>query len=353
MPRAPGKIVIYGAGNCGRDVSRVLRDAGYEIAAFLDARARQDEKVEGISCHLPDSTEARRLADSGMAAVVAVFNFTADTGAIQNLLQETGFKNIVSYHALHAGFPGNLKSTFWLASRDFWLRHEDDISRGLEIWEDDRSRDIYLDLIELRMTGNLQLLRAPDTTHQYFPEDIPPLEEPMRLIDGGAYVGDTLAALQKFKLDEVVAFEPDPANFAKLCHFASGHSDAWRNITIFPCGLDSRTSIQRFSTGNEAGSNISETGDSVIQVVALDDVVPTFSPTYIKFDIEGFEIAALHGAEKMIKKHKPRVAICAYHLPEHLWEVPFLLKQLVPSYRLSLRYHGFNGFDVVAYGTNP
>jgi hypothetical protein len=88
-------------------------------------------------------------------------------------------------------------------------------------------------------------------------------------------------------------------------------------------------------------------------VVALDDVLPRFAPTFIKLDIEGAEIRALRGAAEMIQVHRPRVAACVYHLPGHLWEVPEYLRELLPENRLFLRYHGFNGFDAVAYAVEP
>ena len=92
-----------------------------------------------------------------------------------------------------------------------------------------------------------------------------------------------------------------------------------------------------------------EGGESSIQVVAIDDVLPTFAPTFIKLDVEGAEPAALRGARRTIERHCPDVAVCVYHAASHLWEVPLLLHDLQPEYSFMLRYHQFNGFDAVAY----
>jgi hypothetical protein len=262
---------------------------------------------------------ALELAVSGTVVLIAVFNFTADTGEIENSLRRDGFENILPYYALDAKFPGRLRSRFWLATRNFWEQHRARLACGLELWDDGESREIYLDLVELRLTSNLQLLRHPDRLHQYFPEDLPPLREPIRLIDGGAYVGDTRI----------------------------------KEATLFPCGLDCESAIRQFNTGQAAGSAVTESGSTKIQVVALDDFLPRFAPTFIKLDIEGAELRALQGAKEMILRHQPRIAACLYHLPEHLWEVPSLLRRLVPNHRLYLRYHGFNGFDAVAYAIEP
>jgi len=353
LPEPGATLAVYGAGNCGRDVLRVLREEGYKVAAFLDSHAAEIGSVGEIACHAPGSREALELARAGTPVLIAVFNFTADTGAIEIAMRRDGFKSVLPYACLDAKFPGRLKSRFWLAVRGFWDEHMADILRGLELWEDGTSREIYVELVELRLTSNLQLLRSPDREHQYFPGDLPPLLEPVRLIDAGAFNGDTLSAMRSFQFEAVAAFEPDPRNFHDLRRWLDGGGSGLRDIVLFPCGVDSETAMRSFQPGQGAASAIGAGGGETIQVVAMDDVLPRFRPTFIKLDIEGAEMGALSGAAGMIRSHRPRIAACAYHLPSHLWEVPLLLKELVPSHKLHLRYHGFNGFDVVAYAVEP
>jgi FkbM family methyltransferase len=150
----------------------------------------------------------------------------------------------------------------------------------------------------------------------------------------------------------VAAFEPDPENFRALSRWV-GEKCPGINATLFQRGLGAASSSRRFQQGDAAGSAISESGESMIEIVALDEVLPDFAPTFIKLDIEGAEIDALNGAADTIRKYHPRIAACVYHLPEHLWEVPLLLRKLLPSHSLHLRYHGFNGFDAVAYAIEP
>ena len=243
LPEPGATLAVYGAGNCGRDVLRVLGDEGYKVTAFLDAHAAEIGSVENIPCHAPGSREALDLARAGIPALIAVFNFTADTGAIETALRRDGFKNVMPYACLDAKFPGRLKSRFWLAERGFWDEHVPDILRGLELWEDDRSREIYLELVELRLTSNLQLLRSPDREHQYFPGGLPPLREPVRLIDAGAFNGDTLSAMRAFQFEAIAAFEPDARNFRDLRRWLDGEGAGLKDIVLFPCGVDSEISM--------------------------------------------------------------------------------------------------------------
>lgn len=60
---------------------------------------------------------------------------------------------------------------------------------------------------------------------------------------------------------------------------------------------------------------------------------------YIKMDIEGAEAAALRGAASIIGSCKPKLAISAYHKQEDLWELPMIIKELNPEYKIYFEHH--------------
>ena len=66
-------------------------------------------------------------------------------------------------------------------------------------------------------------------------------------------------------------------------------------------------------------------------------------------DIETFETYALLGAMESIIKHKPKLAISIYHKFDDLWNIPLLLKQWAPEYKLYIRHYECYQAETVVY----
>lgn len=58
---------------------------------------------------------------------------------------------------------------------------------------------------------------------------------------------------------------------------------------------------------------------------------------FIKMDIEGAERYALKGAFKTIKKHKPKLSICTYHLPDDEEILPEIIKSIRSDYIIEMK----------------
>ncbi|MCL1983378.1 MAG: FkbM family methyltransferase, partial [Clostridiales bacterium] len=72
-------------------------------------------------------------------------------------------------------------------------------------------------------------------------------------------------------------------------------------------------------------------------------------PTYIKMDIEGAELMALKGAENIIRSHKPKLAISAYHKPEDVYTLPMLIRSYRNDYKFYLRHYTNSLNETVLY----
>ena len=350
-PLPPGDYVIYGAGNIGREVASRLSGSDKNVRAFLDRRDLGS--VDGIPVYSPGSAEARKLAGEGTTAVVGVFNYAADPHEIQMLLTGLGFRRVVSFLELREHVP--LPPHFWLSSRRHVLDCRERIAAAGMLLDDDKSRHVYLDWLRLRLHMDTSLLRNPDLDQQYLPDDLPRPKQPMRFIDGGTFNGDTIEFfLRKGVIFEAVAaFEPDRENFRALCDTAHKLEGRLGVASYWPCGLGDATSIAQFCAGRDMASVVSGHGDTPVELAALDRALPHFRPTFIKLDIEGSELAALRGGREIIQKNQPVLAVCVYHRPEDLWEIPLYLRELLPGHRIALRYHKYYALETVAYAMLP
>lgn len=88
----------------------------------------------------------------------------------------------------------------------------------------------------------------------------------------------------------------------------------------------------------------------VIETVALDELIDE-RVTFLKMDIEGAEAEAIKGAKNMIQKDKPKLAICIYHKPNDLWEIPLMIHELVPEYKMYIRHMGIRCYGTILYAT--
>ncbi len=349
VPIEGKELVIYGAGNCGRATAKRAQANGLTVRAFLDARAKENANVDGIPCFTPESEAASRLARAGLPVLVAIFNFATDLRPIRRRLTSLGFARIISYQEFYEQFGET--SEFWLTKRDFYRGRAAEILAGFDLFDDETSRQIYHDCVLHRLSLDPGVLANPDQANHYWPNDLPAAATPLRLIDGGAFTGDSLELFVQRGLqsEAVAAFEPDPENYRQLCAYIENSRDQLGEVTAIPCGLGEATEMRSFYSGSGAGSAIGSGGETTIQVVALDDILPTFATNYIKLDIEGAEPLALRGASKIIRRFHPRLAVCVYHAPEHLWTIPQLIREMEPTYQLALRCHQWNGFDIVVY----
>lgn len=123
------------------------------------------------------------------------------------------------------------------------------------------------------------------------------------VVDAGAFIGDHTIAYTKAvgSSGKVIAFEPNPVAYECLVHNCP-------DAIAFNLGIGSKSEELKLATDINAGASHIGDGNQVIKVVALDSM-PFERLNFIKIDVEGFELMALHGAKKTIEAHKPTMWI--------------------------------------------
>lgn len=234
--------------------------------------------------------------------------------------------------------------------------------------------DIYNILMEHGFPGD-HIFRLTNTgtneglvKRQYF--DFPELfPRGKAFVDGGCFDCETSKRFAEWCGDDyskIFAFEPDPKNYQK-CLAISDQSKL--RLELMPFGLSERAETVRFAENGTGGSFMlgpkledeknsfntnrgkTVTNEITIQTVALDDVVGDTEIGFIKMDIEGAELGALHGAEQTILRDKPLLAICVYHRCGDVLAIMDYLHHLVPQYRFWLRQYSAVGTETVLYAS--
>lgn len=342
-------VAVYGAGPVGRSVARALLDRGVPIRAILDRRASCLAPVTGLPVESPDAEAAGRLR--GIPLVLATFNREVDLLALARSLQETGFGPFVSFVSLHGYLGGGLEDRFWLSRAEEGEAARARAEEARRLFADDASRSLFDSHLAFRRTGDYRFLPAPDAEGIYLPVDVPGWlrKRPVRLLDGGAYDGDTLERFRRadVPISAAACFEPDPETFARLSAGARFRDEI--ELYLWPCALAASSGRLRFAGGLGESSRVDPAGGSEVTCVAVDEALPSFAPTLVKLDVEGAEEEALVGMTRTLVRHRPDLAVSVYHLPAHLTSLPMRIAGLGAGYRLYLRSHGYSGLETVLY----
>ena len=339
------KVYLYGAGNLGKRLSHFLKHQGIKIECFLD-REKSSSLIEGLKVENPFTG---KIDHKNALVIASIFNRDISFLDIKNKLLAIGFDNIISFVEFHPYCSHEFGNWYWLSNDKDYLFDERKIEVVYNSLSDTLSREIFSAIIRTRKTDIYEYLPIPyPIEEQYFSEDVP-LNKFKDFIDCGAYDGDTLDVLinRKIPINKYYAFEPDLHNFKKMTNKARKYGS---QTILFPCGVHSNTEFFRFNSGAGEGSMISDEGNEVIQCVALDDVLVNVisEPVLLKMDIEGAELDALKGAERLIKTCDIDLAICLYHKPQDILEIPQLISSF-GNYKFYVRLYGHYGMELVLY----
>lgn len=174
-------------------------------------------------------------------------------------------------------------------------------------------------------------------------------------VDAGCFdLGTSLKLREYCPQVKVYAFEPDPENYKRCLERKEAAN--FEAATILPFGTWSERKTLHFSASNGVASYIAEAdkGNCDISVMPIDEAIAEGDKvTFIKMDVEGAELESLKGAEKTVRRDKPKLAICIYHKPEDMWTIPLYIKDLVPEYKLYIRHHSGDDCDTVLYAIMP
>ena len=355
-------LVLYGAGAEGFEFLNLLKFCGINPISFCDKNKTGIEKYSGLAIITPKELLEEKYCKANILISSSMFKTE-----IENDLQQLGIAQdrILSrslWFRLCLSASGDLNLNKFLRGFHYLLMFHalyemisgknDALLSGYErtydMLADDKSKQILIDRIKFCLTGALITRDSLDKV--YFDPELVVLSENEVFTDGGMFTADTAEAFFKHtdnKYTHYYGFEPDEQNLNIARKLLSGR----KNTTTSVMGLWSTETNLSFKDGCLSCSMVCEEGESYIQVTSLDEYFADkpHAPTFIKMDIEGSELEALKGAENIIKKHKPRLAICVYHKPEDMYTLPDIIKSFRNDYVFYLRHYTDTLCDTVLY----
>ncbi|MGD0518447.1 MAG: FkbM family methyltransferase [Thermoguttaceae bacterium] len=345
------QIVLFGAGNMGRKALRILRSHGIEPLAFADnATAVWGQEIDGLKVLSP--ADAAHKFGQIAAFIVTVFSPGGYFLPIRRQLCECHCTKVVPLPPLCWKYPQEFLPHMLLDLPHRILQQKDDVRKAFSLLEDEASRSEYVAQVRWRLLQDYDALPPAIDQESYFPEDLFRLTQDEVFVDCGAYDGDTIKAFLRRRLDfgKILAYEPDPMNFARLeSYLAELPSTIRDRISARRSAVGASKGKVRFEAGGTVGSKVSRQGEVEVECDTLDALLDVCDPTYVKMDIEGAELEALQGARKMIRRNCVTWAICLYHKPADLWQIPIFIHSHSTDYSFFVRKYMSEFWETVCY----
>lgn len=249
----------------------------------------------------------------------------------------------------------------YISAEQFVFEYFEDVIKRIEkCFADDESRKVYCQVWKNRICGNFSSMKSIFSSSQYFA-----IPEFMNFsgneifVDAGSYCGDVLDTYINSRcglFKKIYAFEPGKKQFCALQCRAERLRREWaleeEQIVCVNGAVSDYNGFCSFvmNDSNIATSRMGGRENQIegTPVYKLDDFL-TDGVDFIKADIEGQEMALLRGASKTIMKYKPKLAICLYHTPFDMFEIPEYIRKIMPDYKMKVRHHTYNTSETVLY----
>lgn len=343
-------VIIYGAGYCGAMLVELLLKSGIQPLCVFDRdRSKQGRQVFGAEIVEPRYQRADIV-------IVALLVKGPVYASIKAFLLKLGYPEKQVVHIYDLENQRNLftkqKLVIWPdaslvekeAGRWAWLEG---------ILCDQESKQV-LSAAKCFLAGDAD---AVFPTHpireQYFAYDIYKKTEEEEVIDCGGFKGDVMRIFLENnggKFSHYTIIEPDQS----YNRFIEANTDGFcrYKINILNCALSDKNEEVYVTNYMDMNSTVSEheTAYSTrkVRAAALDALPTGAECTFLKIDIEGYELKMLRGAKRIITSQKPLVAVAAYH---HECDAPDIARTLLsyhPGYRLYLRSY-MNYQEMILY----
>lgn len=340
------KLIFFGAGLLGKAEYMMFQNEGVQADFFCDNNKNLWGKVitDNKICLSPG-----RLVEMDDMVIFITLGKAYEALEQLNSMSLSSMEiyqyPMLSFEKMHNNHFEYSKEEICEKLKKMFDLLEDEQSKEAAYWQ---VRSWFADSAEL----NSMFFKDIMVGDGYVPKDIFPEMREQVIIDCGTYDGDTYRYLKAKGVtwQKYVGFEMDRKNYEQFLEKVEGQEER-ASLQLYNAGVGDKEETVSYFNGL-TGSKIGEHGSENSWIVLIDKVIEDSDVvSYLKMDIEGAEMAALRGGNKTIQRCRPKCAICAYHQPSDLWEIPIYLKELVPEYKVYFRHHDYIHSDIICYAT--
>ena len=321
-------IFLYGTGN-GAD-------------KILDVCTRFNIPVEGVFAS-SDFVRSRTFRDMPVQSLSAIEEKYGDDFVVLLAFGTTllsvaeNIRKVAQKHTLYIPeVPLYGKDLF---TYEYYLENLEKIEAAYELFSDERSKKVYEDMIGFRLSGEPKLLMNAEPMAVSYAEifaDIPV----KCAVDCGAYKGDSTQMMASvLSPEKIYAAEPDPKTFLKLSAYAENEERS--KVIPVNAAIGKECAQVEFMSSASRGSGKEGLSKSAkcttVDVRTVDSIVKDEDIDLIKLDVEGDEADAIEGCRKTMARCAPSMAVSVYHRTGDIFELPFLLHELLPTHKMYLR----------------
>jgi FkbM family methyltransferase len=266
--------------------------------------------------------------------------------SVKKYLISNGFVNVIDYFELSIYDEKFVKPKFSIDTFDDFYKNYSKWSNLYNIIKDDESKQVLKDVLLFRLTSDpMYMQNYKVRLDEQYMEDFMEYSEEI-MVDAGAFDGETTEIFcKKYKnYKEIHLFEPAEVNFQKSINRLNNFD----NINFYKMGLSNKDEVLFFNDVLESSSKISTDGNTQIRVIKLDDVIKK-NISFLKMDIEGFEMPALMGSFNHIKNNHPKLAIAVYHNPEDFWKITEYILNIREDYDVYIRHYTEGWSETIMY----
>jgi FkbM family methyltransferase len=334
-------IYIYGCGEIGKIWGNIFAEKNIPIKAYLVDGAYyvsdkfvRDVPVQNMDLYIPEKEDV---------VLVAIRDYS------HNKINDLSLQcNVVNEDIFSVHFVDEITMDVFKFCND----NSAELSEIYESLNDEKSKEHMTAFFNQKISGKMKYLKGTWEDNQYYDKDIVDFSRIHSFVDCGAYDGDSYKSfIENYKLNMTQEYdgksyllEPDVNNYEKLL-LNLKEAD---NVKCLNLGAWDKKETLHFNIDGTS-SGISESGDISIDVDSIDNLVGENRVDFIKMDIEGSALNALHGAQNTIRKYKPILAICVYHKKNDLLTIPKYIHSLCPEYKFYLRAHSKYSQELVLY----